>query len=307
MIRLLAFMAFLSACTSTAVSQDPDVPSPLAAPAPALWELSDNDTTIHIFGSIHALPKDLVWRTEEFDAAFAAADTFCVETDVDAKAREVIQITIDEGMYKDDDQLSNYLTAEEKEDLYEISEAVGILPISIELMKPWHAMLTLGAALGFKLGLDEASGVEFVLLPEARATGKKICEMESPIEHVTSISRLPMDVQVIVLTHEKEEFKDVDDLDVAFDMMRADLDEMVDDWVRGDVDAMEDEDILEEYGHIDFYNAILVKRNRSWIPRIEALLEEPGKKFIAVGAAHVAGPDSVIKMLRDKGYEVKGP
>ena len=301
MIRLLTLCAFLSACASSALSQNSEVP------APAIWELSDDDTTIHIFGTIHALPKDLVWRTAEIDAAFAAADTFCVETDVDAKAMEVIQITFKEGMFRDGDKLSNYLTAEEKEDLYEVSEAVGILPVSIELMKPWNAMLTLSTAVGIKLGLDEASGVEFVLLPEARASGKTICEMESPLEHVTSISRLPMDVQIQVLTHEKEEYKDIEDFDVALEMMRGDLKEMVDEWARGDIEAMEDENILEEYGHIEFYNAILKKRNENWIPRIEALLDEPGRKFIAVGAAHLAGPDSVVKMLRDKGYKVSGP
>lgn len=297
MFRLVFIFAFLTACATSAASED----------RPAIWKLSDDDTTIHIFGTIHALPKDLVWRTAEFDAAFAEADTFCVETDVDAKAMEVIQITFDEGMFDDGDQLSNYLSEEERDELYELSEAVGILPISLELMKPWHAMLNLSSALGFKLGLDEASGVEFVLLPEARASGKEICEMESPMEHVTSISRLPMDVQVDVLTHEKEEYKDIDDLDVAFEMMREDLNEMVSEWARGDIEAMEDEDILEEYGHIEFYNAILKHRNEDWIPRIEALLDKPGKKFIAVGAAHLAGPDSVVKMLREKGYEVEGP
>lgn len=301
MIRLFSLCALLTACASTAVGQNPDGPSP------AIWELSDEDTTIHIFGTIHALPKDLVWRTEEINKAFAAADTFCVETDVDGKAMEVIQLTFSEGMFRDGDQLSNYLTEEQTEEIYEISEAVGILPVSIELMKPWNAMLTLSTAVGLKLGLDEASGVEFVLLPEARASGKTICEMESPLEHVTSISTLPLDVQIEVLTHEKEEYKDIEDFDVALEMMRADLNEMVGEWVRGDVEAMEDEDILEEYGHMDFYHAILTKRNENWIPRIEALLEEPGTKFIAVGAAHVAGPDSVIKMLRDKGYEVAGP
>jgi uncharacterized protein YbaP (TraB family) len=32
-----------------------------------------------------------------------------------------------------------------------------------------------------------------------------------------------------------------------------------------------------------------------------------GKVFIAVGAAHLLGPDSVPAMLRAKGYKVDGP
>jgi uncharacterized protein YbaP (TraB family) len=43
------------------------------------------------------------------------------------------------------------------------------------------------------------------------------------------------------------------------------------------------------------------------VPQIEALLDAPGTVFIAVGAGHLAGPDSVITMLRDKGYAIDGP
>lgn len=39
----------------------------------------------------------------------------------------------------------------------------------------------------------------------------------------------------------------------------------------------------------------------------EDMLETPGTFFIAVGAGHLEGPDSVILMLLDKGYKVEGP
>ncbi|MCG8505796.1 MAG: TraB/GumN family protein, partial [Sphingomonadales bacterium] len=41
--------------------------------------------------------------------------------------------------------------------------------------------------------------------------------------------------------------------------------------------------------------------NRRWVPRIEALLATPGVHFVAVGAGHLVGPDSVIKMLAARG------
>jgi len=281
--------------------------APLSASAqPAMWTLNDADTTIHIFGTIHALPEDLEWRTDAFDTAFESADTFCVETDVEEKIFEVMDLTFDEGMFTGDERLSDHLTDQETEELHEIAEAVGIVPISVELMKPWHAMLNISSAVGVMVGLDEDSGVEFVLLPEARASGKTICEMESPAEHIQSLSRLPMEVQVAALTYVPEELEDMDSIDEMIEYSRKEIDEMVTEWAAGDVEAIGDDE-PEDYGHPDFYEAIMVKRNQMWIPRIEALLDDPGVKFIAVGAGHLAGPDSVILMLRDKGYEVEGP
>ncbi|MGB3627242.1 MAG: TraB/GumN family protein, partial [Henriciella sp.] len=55
------------------------------------------------------------------------------------------------------------------------------------------------------------------------------------------------------------------------------------------------------------YEAIFLDRNKTWVPQIEAMLDEPGTVFVAVGAGHLAGPDSVITMLRDEGYDVEGP
>src|SRR5690349_17873488 len=52
---------------------------------PALWEVSDPDTTIYLFGTIHLLPKDYQWRTPKLDQAMASAQELVVETIVDDK------------------------------------------------------------------------------------------------------------------------------------------------------------------------------------------------------------------------------
>lgn len=298
---LVLFVLALSACATPSKHPEGGYGEPL------LWTLTDEDTKVHLFGTIHALPADLDWRSEKFEAAYGASDTFCVETDVDGKGDEYREYIRQEGYFENGEKLSDFLTEEQAADLFEISEVIGIRPDLINTMKPWNAMFDISLGVALHLGLDQLSGVEFVLLPESRAKGKTICEMESPLETVTSISRLPLETQLKVLTHEKEEFEDVEDLDVTFDMMQDDLDKMVDEWLRGDLAAMEDEDIMDAYGDIDFYNAILKNRNENWIPHIVALLDEPGEKFVAVGAAHLAGPDSLVKMLRDKGYVVEGP
>ena len=60
-------------------------PAQTAAARPALWQVSDRDTTVYLFGTIHLLPKNYAWRTPRFDRALAKSQTLVVETIVDNK------------------------------------------------------------------------------------------------------------------------------------------------------------------------------------------------------------------------------
>ncbi len=80
---------------------------------------------------------------------------------------------------------------------------------------------------------------------------------------------------------------------------------MVRAWATGDVEALDEYvngDLREDEPEV--YEAVIVQRNRNWIPQIEAVLEGEGTVFIAVGAGHLPGDEGVIELLRDQGYEV---
>src|SRR5918998_2210697 len=51
---------------------------------PALWQVSDRDTTVYLFGTIHLLPKDYAWRTPAFEKAVAGSQSLVVETIIDS-------------------------------------------------------------------------------------------------------------------------------------------------------------------------------------------------------------------------------
>ena len=77
-LRLPRAMLVLAACLAIAVLPARDA----AAQTPALWTMRDHDTTIYLFGTIHLLPHDLGWLTEEIEQAFESADTLVLEHDV---------------------------------------------------------------------------------------------------------------------------------------------------------------------------------------------------------------------------------
>ncbi len=82
------------------------------------------------------------------------------------------------------------------------------------------------------------------------------------------------------------------------------LDLMVQEWLEGDADG------LAELMNSDLTDAVLAERllysrNRSWAEWIKDRLDAPGTVFIAVGAGHLAGEQSVQDDLCEAGLAVK--
>lgn len=52
-----------------------------------------------------------------------------------------------------------------------------------------------------------------------------------------------------------------------------------------------------------YLDALLVKRNRAWLPQIEKLHGEGGA-FVAVGAGHLVGPGNLLDLLSARGFTI---
>src|SRR6185503_3031914 len=57
---------------------------------PALWEVSDADTTLYLFGTIHLLPANYQWRTAKFNEAVEGSQQLIVEVIVDLEHPEAM-------------------------------------------------------------------------------------------------------------------------------------------------------------------------------------------------------------------------
>ena len=70
-------------------------------------------------------------------------------------------------------------------------------------------------------------------------------------------------------------------------------------------------DAIERYGvdemkdDREVYETLLVRRNTNWAGQIQTMLDGSGTAFIAVGAAHLAGDDSVQAILEGRGVHVE--
>ncbi|MCP4444446.1 MAG: TraB/GumN family protein [Myxococcales bacterium] len=87
----------------------------------------------------------------------------------------------------------------------------------------------------------------------------------------------------------------------------TDMKTMLQTYRAGDAEAllkeMEDASALGENGE-EKLEALLYDRNENWIPKLEELFGQK-QAFVAVGAAHLIGPRSVVALLSAKGYSIQ--
>jgi uncharacterized protein len=55
----------------------------------------------------------------------------------------------------------------------------------------------------------------------------------------------------------------------------------------------------------EIYQDVLITRNQNWLPKIDDCQNTPETEFILVGAAHLAGPESLIESLTQLGYVIE--
>ncbi len=274
----------------------------VAAPAtattadPALWVVRDADSTIYLFGTVHLLRPEVDWRSDKVDAALAASDELWLEiADVDDQAA-ALPLIQRYGLASADQPLSSTLTEEDRAKLDAAAGAIGASAAAMEPFRPWLAALQVSVAAIVRAGYDPQSGVDPKIKAAAVAAGKPVRGLETMEQQFGFFANLPLETQVDFLRQALDGYEDAP----------TELDQMVDAWVRGDVDAIDDavvEDMKAEWGNV--YKVLLVDRNADWTGQIQDMLNGSGTAFIAVGAAHLAGDDSVQSMLEQRGVTVE--
>lgn len=268
---------------------------------PPVWTMSDEDTVIHFFGTVHLLRPETEWRSEAFETAFAAADKVVFEVDLKSPEGQsaFMRDFIQRGMYQDGGSLRAALPDDDEAVIEAALKDANLYLDAYNAMEPWMAAAMVSQEGLTRAGFDTMSGVDNVLEREAIKAGKSLGYLEDVAAQADAFDLLPESAQIEFLY----------ETSILIDEAASGLDMLVDEWADGDItglvavvanpEAFGAENML--------YESLLVTRNAAWVPRIEAMLETPETVFIAVGAAHLVGPDSVIAMLRDKGYEVTGP
>lgn len=256
----------LAALASLALQLLPVLPeAPVASPA--LYSVRDADTTIYIFGTFHVLDPSIRWFEGDVETAFHSADELVVETLPPSIA--TAQNRQARATWRTQMPAASFLATSQ-------------------------AAVTAGKGQGMSL----ENGADMVLLRSAAAWGKDIEPLETLQSQFAMLAKLPA-VE-----------KSPDAAPALPVLAPADVSQQLGDtmaklqaaWAAGDQGvfaAMVSDMRLKSP---DAYRVMFVERNARWTDWIAARMREPGTVFVAVGAGHLSGPDSLLVRLAERGH-----
>jgi uncharacterized protein len=292
---LCAAALSLAACATApaATAQTPVIAQAALPSGPALWRVADEDTTVWLFGTLHLLPEGQDWMTTPVAAAFNESATLRLELPSLDPTPEEAQRVLARGLAAPGSApLTAGLDAAQKAALMEATAILGIPPQVADLMRPWFASMNVALALFQKLGISPDHGADKVLLARARAEGKAVEAFETLEQQIGFFADLP-------------DGEALQALKVGLDQWatyEAEGTAMINAWREGDTAALED--LLNKgFDTTPLYRQVLLtNRNRAWATWIDARMDTPGTVFVAVGAGHLVGADSVQVFLAEQGH-----
>ncbi len=266
----------------------------MAASGPAMWKLSDEDTTIYLFGTVHALPEGIDWYTGPVRTAFEASDTLVTEIPMGAEDEAAMQqLALTRGMLPAGTTLRALLDEDQRATYDGALTGMGLPVASFDAFEPWMAGLTMTLLPLMQAGYDPEQGVDKLLIGKAGDT-KTFDALETAEFQIGIFDGMSQEKQIDFLVSMAGQTGE------AVDM----VDRMVAEWMDGDPDGLAEvmnEGLDEDPGLAE---ALLYNRNANWAVWIDERMDAPGTVFIAVGAGHLAGERSVQDLLAQRGLTV---
>ena len=267
-----------------AAKAEPAPPAPIAA-KPALWKVSDKDTTIYLFGTVHLLPKGIEWYNGKLQTAFESSQELVTEIP-EVSDGESISMMLKHGTLPPGQTLRAEMTAEEKTKFEAAMTSLGLPHGAFDRYKPWFAAVALATLPLQKSGYSIDSGVENQLSKRNKELGRPRTGLETLDFQLGIFNGLAPDKQKSYL------FEVID----GIPEIKPQIDKMVAAWAKGDANALAAL-MNAETDDPALWEALLTNRNRNWAVWIDNRLDQPGVVFVAVGAGHLGGKDSVQQFL----------
>lgn len=262
---------------------------------PAMWVIRDADSMIYLVGTMHLLKHETEWNKTKVLGVLAGSQELWLEIADPTNQSVGLPLIQRYGMDREH-SLSSKLNRTQLEKLNRVAQQYHVPMATLEPMQPWLAALILTELPLQSAGYDPNAGLDMILKAEAEKRGEKVLGLETMEDQVRFLAELPEPIQIGFLE------STLDDVIKGVALM----DVLAKAWLNGDLKTINElavEDVKNNQPEV--YRRLLVQRNVQWSEKIVELLKRSGVQLIAVGAAHLAGRDSVQSLLAKRGIHVE--
>jgi uncharacterized protein YbaP (TraB family) len=249
--------------------------------------------TVYLLGSVHLLNPEAGKLPPEVDSAFAHAKTIAFETSLDSlKTRAPELMTL--ARNAPGTTMRSVLTPAGAAKADSVLKGYGLTIDALAAFKPWFAALLMTQMVIQKAQFQPQYGVDAQINARAHEANKPTTGLE-PVDFQLHLfdNLLPSEQEDLLVSASSP------------DSSAANLISIKDAWVAGNTAVLDSVLNRTKKESPTLYAKIVVNRNKSWMPRIDAMLQGTDDALIVVGAAHLVGKDGMVEMLRAKGYTVE--
>jgi uncharacterized protein YbaP (TraB family) len=289
--RLLLIVATLA--TGNVLAQNSGV-------TPPIWEVRSGGNAVYLLGSIHLGRSDMYPVGPVAEKAYRASKVVALEAD--PTDQQAIVAAIADTFYQPPESLQNHLPGPLLTRLSRVLERLGIPLEQAQTMKPFMVAMTLASIEYAKAGFDLSLGVDMHYARRAKQDGKPVVELESFGGQIALMNSMSDRLQesLLQVTLESIENGEIPSL----------VDAMINAWKSGDGKKLHNAVSAEERKlpaalAQEFHQKFMRDRNLAMARKIESMLEGSDSHFVAIGAAHLLGQDSILQILSEKGYRVR--
>jgi|SRR5690554_451367 len=270
------------------------VPFGIAQEAPTtslLWEITGKKvkSPSYLFGTMHLIPKESFLFPESLQEKVKGSDILVMEIGGLSEQMKALPL-----MMLESGSLFDLFTESQLDSLFAYTEEkLGFneeqMRLSFGKMKP-IVLLQLFSKEQFG---EDPESYEMSLEQIARKESIEIMGLETIEEQIGFLDNLSPEDQVNLIM---ENIRNEDD-----DTMLNESLKLVEIYLSQDIEKIYEYVSQSDMSSEEFEEEMLTKRNQNWIQPIQKIIRK-NKAFIAVGAAHLGGPEGVIELLRKKGY-----
>lgn len=277
-----------------------------------LWQISGKglQTPSYLYGTIHIIPKEDFFITPTTREALLRSQQVTFEIDVKDMMNPMKLLGLLGKLKMTGNQkICDFLTQEECSQLKKKLEAKGIPFSMFERTKPLFLSSivsgdgTEGGDGNLLEGTGKTVSYELEFMKIINAENKKIKE-KGQKKQTSGLETIELQMAIFDSIPYAEQAKMlVEALNSKADS-KGSFKQLVALYKSQNVEAMSELMQSEEAGIGNYQNLFIGKRNRTWIPQMQTLMQQK-TVFFAVGAGHLGGTEGVIKLLREAGYTVQ--
>lgn len=262
-----------------------------------IWEAKKGEDTVYLVGTMHPAPPDINFFNDKVNDIIEKTDTLAVELDLtDSTILKEVENYQKENFFLKKGELKDSLSSQEFEKLESILKDYGVKYENIKSASTDGLLVTING-LPYNMAGFTGEAFDIQLSKKYKELNKKVISLEA-VKDQLDIHNTNNDTNVFkefINKYDKKTMID-DSIDITEKLFKG--------YEVGDKEVAE-KYVDKQKENKELYDKLIVNRNVKMVEKIDKMVEEKNKFVVAVGYLHFFGEESIIKLLEEKGYEIK--